>query len=49
MPDRGLTIGIPRVLSFWETAPFWTAFWESLGFHVQFSDFSTRKIYEQGL
>lgn len=49
MPDRGLTIGIPRVLSFWETAPFWTTFWESLGFHVQFSDFSTRKMYEQGL
>ncbi len=49
MADQEITIGMPRVLSFWETAPFWTTFWKSLGFHVKFSDFSTRKIYEQGL
>lgn len=47
--EKGITIGIPRVLSFWETAPFWTAFWKSLGFEVKFSDFSTREIYESGL
>lgn len=23
MPEKGITIGLPRVLSFWETAPFW--------------------------
>ncbi|MCD7884451.1 MAG: acyl-CoA dehydratase activase [Lachnospiraceae bacterium] len=49
IPDRGITIGIPRVLSFWETMPFWTTFWKSLGFRVRISDKSTRKIYEDGL
>ena len=48
-PDRGITIGIPRVLSFWETMPFWTTFWKSLGFRVQLSDKSSRKLYESGL
>ena len=49
MEKNGITVGMPRVLSFWENAPFWTAFWKSLGFGVCFSDFSTRKIYEDGL
>ena len=48
-PDRGVTIGIPRVLSFWETMPFWNAFWRSLGFKVQLSGRSTRPLYEEGL
>ena len=46
---RECTIGIPRVLSFWETMPFWTTFWRALGFEVKLSDLSTRKIYEDGL
>ena len=48
-PDRGVTIGIPRVLSFWETMPFWNAFWRSLGFRIQLSGKSTRPLYEEGL
>lgn len=44
-----ITIGIPRVLSYWETMPFWTTFWHTLGFKVRISDASTRKIYENGL
>ena len=48
-PDRGVTIGIPRVLSFWETMPFWNAFWRSLGFRIQLSGKSTRPMYEEGL
>ncbi len=48
-PDRGTVIGIPRVLSFWETIPFWTTFWRTLGFQVRISDPSTRTIYESGL
>ena len=48
-PDRGITIGIPRVLSFWETMPFWNAFWRSLGFRIQLSGKSTRPMYEEGL
>ena len=48
-PEKGITIGLPRVLSYWETMPFWTTFWRALGFKVQISDPSTRKIYENGL
>lgn len=49
LPDNGVTIGLPRTLFYWEMAPFWKAFWESLGFTVKFSPLSTRKIYEDGL
>lgn len=47
--NRGITVGIPRVLSFWDTMPFWTTFWKSLGFGVRLSRESTRKTYESGL
>ena len=47
--DRGITIGIPRVLAYWDRLPFWRALFESLGFKVVISGASTRKIYEQGL
>ena len=48
-PEKDVTIGLPRVLFFWETMPFWTTFWRSLGFRVKISDPSTRKMYESGL
>ena len=48
-PEQGVTIGIPRVLFFWETMPFWTTFFRSLGFQVRISDASTREMYESGL
>ena len=32
LPDRDITIGLPRVLAFWDTMPFWTTFWRALGF-----------------
>ena len=47
--NRDTVIGIPRVLSFWDTAPFWTTFFRSLGFQVRLSHKSTRKMYESGL
>lgn len=46
---KDITIGIPRVLSFWETMPFWTTFWRSLGYEVKISDPSNRDMYEEGL
>lgn len=46
---KDVTIGIPRVLSFWETMPFWTTFWKSLGYEVKISDPSNRAMYEEGL
>ena len=48
-PDQNMVIGIPRVLSFWDTMPFWTTFFKSLGFKVKLSDKSSRRIYENGL
>ena len=46
---RGITIGLPRVLALWDTAPFWTTLWRSLGFDVKLSNRSTRAMYEDGL
>ncbi len=48
-PKQNIVIGIPRVLSFWETMPFWTTFWRALGYEVRISDMSSRKLYESGL
>ena len=46
---RGVTIGIPKVLFYWETMPFWRTFWRALGFSIRVSPDSTRQIYEDGL
>ena len=43
------TIGIPRVLNMYENFPFWATFFEKLGFRVELSPFSDRKIYELGM
>lgn len=43
------TIGLPRVLEFWDSMPFWSTFFRSLGYHVCFSHRSTKEKYEQGL
>ena len=48
-PAKDITVGIPRVLSYWETMPFWTTFWRSLGYKVVISDPSSRDMYESGL
>jgi predicted CoA-substrate-specific enzyme activase len=48
-PAKDVTIGIPRVLAYWETMPFWTTFWRALGYKVKISDSSTRELYESGL
>ena len=47
--EKNITIGLPKVLSYWENMPFWKTFWKALGFSVKLSDNSTRKIYESGL
>ncbi len=49
LPKNSTTIGLPRVLAMWDTAPFWRTFFESLGFKVLFSHPSTREMYENGL
>ena len=47
--DRRITIGLPRVLSFWETMPFWTSFWRKLGFRVKISAKGSHQLFEEGL
>jgi predicted CoA-substrate-specific enzyme activase len=47
--DQNMTIGIPRVLIFWEMMPFWTTFWRKLGYCVQISAKGSHKLYEEGL
>lgn len=46
---QGIVIGIPRVLAFWDSMPFWTTFWRFLGFEIKISSPSTHKMYEEGL
>ncbi len=46
---REETIGLPRVLEFWDSMPFWSTFFRALGFQVRFSRPSSRKRYEEGL
>jgi len=45
---RGI-IGIPRVLNIFEDYPFWAAFFTELGYRVELSTRSSRKIYEMGM
>ena len=46
--QRG-TVGIPRVLNFYENYPFWHTFFTELKFKVVLSPLSSRKIYEMGI
>ncbi len=48
-PSNGITIGIPRVLAFWETMPFWSTFLRELGFSVVISEKSSQQLFESGL
>lgn len=45
---RGV-IGIPRVLNMYENYPFWFTFFTELGFRVELSPRSSKKIYEMGM
>ena len=42
LPAKETVIGIPRVLSYWETMPFWNTFFRALGYQVRISDKSTQ-------
>ena len=48
-PDTGRgTIGLPLALGMYELLPLWHAFFTHLGFRVEVSGLSTRRIYEKG-
>ena len=42
-------IGIPRVMNMYENYPFWFAFFTTLGFRVELSPQSSRRLYELGM
>lgn len=46
---KDCVIGIPRVLEFWDSMPFWTTFFRALGYTVKISDVNSQKIYEKGI
>ncbi len=48
-PPKEYTIGIPRVLEFWNSMPFWNSLFTSLGFKISLSAESSQKRYEEGL
>ncbi|MCD8155699.1 MAG: acyl-CoA dehydratase activase [Clostridiales bacterium] len=48
-PDKGEVVGLPQVLEFWDSMPFWNTFFRALGYQTKFSHKSSRKLYEQGL
>ena len=48
-PPKDVTIGIPRVLEFWHSYPFWSTFFRSLGFQIKLSARSSVKLFENGL
>ncbi len=43
------TVGIPRVLNFYENYPFWAVFFKELGYRVILSPVSTHRLYELGI
>jgi predicted CoA-substrate-specific enzyme activase len=42
-------VGIPRVLNMYENYPFWFTFFTQLGFRVELSPRSSKKVYELGI
>lgn len=43
------TIGLPRVLNMYENYPLWHTFFTELGFRVELSPRSNKKLYEKGM
>lgn len=46
---KNYTIGLPRTLEYWDSMPFWTTFFRSLGYDVVLSHKSTRDMFENGI
>ncbi len=43
------SVGIPRALNMYENYPFWHSFFTHLGYRVELSGQSTKKVYEAGI
>jgi len=48
-PKKNITIGLPRTLEYWDSMPFWSTFFRSLGYDVVFSHKSSREMFENGI
>jgi len=48
-PDNAPTVGIPRATFFWETYPFWKAFFTELGMRVELSSATSRDVIDCGV
>ena len=48
-PKKNITIGLPRTLEFWDSMPFWSTFFRSLGYDVILSHKSSREMFENGI
>jgi predicted CoA-substrate-specific enzyme activase len=49
LPDDAPRVGIPRTTFFWETFPFWNAFFTELGMRVQPSSTTSRDVIDRGV
>ena len=49
VPANGTRIGLPRVLEFWDSMPFWSTFFSVLGFEPVLSAPSSHELFESGL
>ena len=49
LPEDAPTVGIPRATFFWETFPFWSAFFSELGMKVKLSAPTSRKVVDCGV
>ena len=47
--DKAQTIGLPCVLEFWDSLPFWQTFFRALGYQTVVSEVRSAKRYEAGL
>ncbi|WP_318722117.1 acyl-CoA dehydratase activase [Treponema sp.] len=46
---KNITIGLPRTLEYWDSMPFWSTFFRSLGYDVILSHKSNRDMFENGI
>jgi len=49
LPPDAPEVGIPRILYFHETSPFWRAFFTELGYRVILSDATNRELIRKGV
>ncbi|MBN2695462.1 2-hydroxyacyl-CoA dehydratase [bacterium] len=47
--QKGITVGIPRVLNFYENLPFWSTLFAECGINVKISPPSSTPVYEKGM